>query len=311
MKAGFNISAYLECLPLQTTHHGGGANFTNTSTSVLDATTKVSSLRKPQTTSQTELIRHDDDENDTVALPDKQIVDEKSQAPAAQASVNEPRTNSTARIPEDTVPLNQMEESTSSVDQHTAPVEDSVADPLEETAPLVNKTKDTPVSDTVPTAHDQFPEHIAIKDLPGIEVEVPSEKEGATEELSPLRICRDSEIALEPNDDPLFMRYQCQGPNYNAFSQQLMEFMNDATRHPATWGRRSFPLPDNTSILIFGNSHTGQTAKSFLCQYKDEIKSLTPRLNGNEGFTVEFTNGAVVESLINSYALRSQLERSH
>jgi len=120
--------------------------------------------------------------------------------------------------------------------------------------------------------------------------------------LPPLHICRVPEIALDP-EDPLYLLYHCQGPNYDAFGESLLKFANNTAIHSPTWGRRPFPLPANKSILFFGNSHTRQTANAFLCQYKDQLKSLTPRVSGKVGYTAEFMNGAKVEALINSYAV--------
>jgi uncharacterized protein YfiM (DUF2279 family) len=126
--------------------------------------------------------------------------------------------------------------------------------------------------------------------------------EDENDALLPLRICQDPTIDTDP-DDPLIMNYQCQGPKYEAFSQQLTDYMTNTSIHSSTWGRRPFPFPANKSVFIFGNSHTRQTAISILCQYQDQLKVLKPRKSGDEGFTAEFENGAIAECLINNYAL--------
>ena len=76
-------------------------------------------------------------------------------------------------------------------------------------------------------------------------------------------------------------------------------------QHQYSWHymRSTTSSSTNMSILFFGNSHTRQTANSLLCQYQDELISLTPRLNGKEGYSAVFTHGIVVEAVINNYAV--------
>ena len=115
--------------------------------------------------------------------------------------------------------------------------------------------------------------------------------------LPRLHICRDDEIALNP-DDPLYMLYHCQGPNYEAFCKRLIDYANNTALHTPTWGQRPFPLPSNKTTLFFGNSHN---VNACFCQYQSEIKSLTPPISGKQGYSVEFSNGAVVEALLDQY----------
>jgi hypothetical protein len=65
--------------------------------------------------------------------------------------------------------------------------------------------------------------------------------------------------------------YQCQGTAYDDFANHMEDYIEEHSQSQPSWGRRSFPFPDNTKILIVGNSHTRQTYQSLLCQYQAQI----------------------------------------
>jgi hypothetical protein len=51
--------------------------------------------------------------------------------------------------------------------------------------------------------------------------------------------------------------YVCQGPEYEAFADNLEAFVNEESKcHPTTWGERIIPFPSNSTILAAGNSLT-------------------------------------------------------
>jgi hypothetical protein len=74
--------------------------------------------------------------------------------------------------------------------------------------------------------------------------------------------------------------YQCTGDAYeNYTSHYLKPYARSAAGgvgYPLTWGRRSFPLPSQVSVLVLGNSHTRQIVFALLCQYADVVHSVTP-----------------------------------
>lgn len=66
-----------------------------------------------------------------------------------------------------------------------------------------------------------------------------------------------------PPSASIDVRYQCAGPEYDAFAQNLhgqVQNWVDQGLRPPTWGRRLSPLPPNSRLLMFGNSHMRQVA---------------------------------------------------
>ena len=88
---------------------------------------------------------------------------------------------------------------------------------------------------------------------------------------------------------------------------------------PSPMGRRPSPLPNDTNLLIVGNSHTRQVLKELLCQYGEEVveycegprfrcqhpglphTSLSPPSKGwGYTFSVAFRNNATLTGTTNS-----------
>lgn len=108
-----------------------------------------------------------------------------------------------------------------------------------------------------------------------------------TESL-PLRLCRVTTAGVKAPitsiNEPIGVPYQCAGPSYEYFSKKLISFISKASKYgkdPEHWGRRSLPMPPNSSILFFGNSHTRQVFQSFMCQYQNEIMNVTRLLGAD------------------------------
>ena len=59
--------------------------------------------------------------------------------------------------------------------------------------------------------------------------------------------------------------YNCAGPAYDNFTHQLRQYT--LQQNSTVWGRRPFPLPNDTSVFIFGNSHTRQLYQTLICEY--------------------------------------------
>jgi hypothetical protein len=72
--------------------------------------------------------------------------------------------------------------------------------------------------------------------------------------------------------------YVCQGPEYDGFADKLTAFIEEeAPSRPATWGKRVFPFPANSTILAVGNSLTRQLFEALPCQYPDALVSWIDR----------------------------------
>jgi hypothetical protein len=68
--------------------------------------------------------------------------------------------------------------------------------------------------------------------------------------------------------------YVCQGPEYEAFADNLEAFVNEESKcRPTTWGKRIIPFPSNSTILAVGNSLTRQMFSFLPCQYPDQVAS--------------------------------------
>lgn len=97
---------------------------------------------------------------------------------------------------------------------------------------------------------------------------------------------------------PLQLQYQCQGTAYDNFSRKLHDFADDKAGRTTTWGRRIYPLPANSNVLFFGNSHLRQVSKTAICQYAHQIRSLT--MYSSDIFRIQFVNNATWTSITNA-----------
>ena len=103
--------------------------------------------------------------------------------------------------------------------------------------------------------------------------------------------------------------YQCRGPNYDEFGRQLEKFVQrQSLKHPATWGRRTVPIPDNQSVLFLGNSHTRQIALALACQMPEVVDVFHfefDQIDPNMAVRIRFGNGATMYIVANSYVAYS------
>ena len=116
----------------------------------------------------------------------------------------------------------------------------------------------------------------------------------------------------EMNNDAarLDIWYQCEGPIYNEFAFDLFHYVTEKQRQRVpSWGHRPAPLPADTTVLVFGNSHTRQIGQTFACQYASQVtrvEYLDPdQVDPHMAVTVHFTNGSQLIVVANSYAPHS------
>lgn len=153
-------------------------------------------------------------------------------------------------------------------------------------------------------------------------------------------MCRLPYIATPSNDrlaQPVRIHYQCTGPDYDAFGQNMQTYIDNKVAAAAennltlantqaqqqelsssasspltsfsSWGRRSLPIPSGKRVLIVGNSHTRQMAYAMLCMHADSIKGMVELGIGgaNAGpMRFEFCHDAQIVTAFNSYFPYSQ-----
>jgi hypothetical protein len=177
--------------------------------------------------------------------------------------------------------------------------------------------------------------------------QAPEQTTTIAHEIDRFHFCGKPRVTAYNNNSEaaLNLLYQCVGPQYDDFAANLRTLaynqsqqhshqspINDlplkqeqctATTshsmptHPQ-WGKRDYPLPPNTTVLVLGNSHLRQISKTLACQYAHALKSihLLPtllELSGNssqnhnetktqnsDGFVLEFDNGSRWISITNS-----------
>jgi hypothetical protein len=117
----------------------------------------------------------------------------------------------------------------------------------------------------------------------------------------PLQICHQSSFGGKDQTGDIYpnVKYQCQGAAYDTFTRRMRSFADNTIVHGSTWGRRKYPLPDNTTVLILGNSHTRQMGLEMACQYSHVLRSVVLQ-HGEWGLIVfEFENNSTVHLLTN------------
>ena len=115
-------------------------------------------------------------------------------------------------------------------------------------------------------------------------------------------ICRQDFLPVPMPDGSMSRHeidYQCQGRDYEAFGTDLLEFIQNKSFFRPSWGRRSLPLPDHTSVLFLGNSHTRQTFHEYACQFSNHIVSKTAYYE-DRAFSFGFDNNSTMVLLYNS-----------
>ena len=102
--------------------------------------------------------------------------------------------------------------------------------------------------------------------------------------------------------------YQCSGTSYDQFATKLYELVGKTSSRNDSkftlWGRREYPLPNNTSILVLGNSHLRQVSKTLVCQYANQIQDFSQ--TSAEMFTIRFQNNSTWISITNTVLVYSQ-----
>lgn len=111
-------------------------------------------------------------------------------------------------------------------------------------------------------------------------------------------------IHLENNGTKLGILFQCVGKEYDEFGDKLFSFANNRSVHGNHWGRRSFPIPRDKSVLMFGNSHTRQTAHALVGQHHDKVQSASC-LQKNNVCTFQFDNNVSLHVVANSPVVHS------
>ena len=110
----------------------------------------------------------------------------------------------------------------------------------------------------------------------------------------------------DPFSDSSDIHYQCAGPKYDAFIEELYPFAHDQTQRRAPqqwWGRRNFGIPSHKRVLFYGNSHTRQVAKALACQQMelDRIRSVIS-VNTTRVHQYDMVNNATLVAVTNTFA---------
>jgi hypothetical protein len=81
--------------------------------------------------------------------------------------------------------------------------------------------------------------------------------------------------------------YQCRGEAYDNYTRNVLhpyaqiydsgsggDSDSNQRRRSSSWGRRAFPLPDHSSVMVLGNSHTKQVIFALLCQHSSSVRTV-------------------------------------
>jgi len=118
--------------------------------------------------------------------------------------------------------------------------------------------------------------------------------------LKDIHMCKSSELEFSDNSH-FNMKYQCEGGKYKKFGRLLRDYIVENITEPM--GRRPFPIPSNSTVLIMGNSHTRQMAETLLCQYADSVESFETTSIGTgktDFFVARLSNNSTLISLTNN-----------
>lgn len=112
---------------------------------------------------------------------------------------------------------------------------------------------------------------------------------------------------LHHQNQTMQLLYQCNDKSYINFAQKLHELVSrlSLNRHTsASWGKRKYPLPSDTTVLLLGNSHLRQISKTLACQYESSIESMISK--GPEFFSIRFSNNSTLVSVTNTVLVHSK-----
>lgn len=123
--------------------------------------------------------------------------------------------------------------------------------------------------------------------------------------LLPVRTCKHSSFPIPRQKKHFVVEYQCSGTEYDNFTAELHQFMNNESLHSTTWGRRPWPLPssrrkNSTSVLFLGNSHTKQTVHELVCQYSDQLVDFRRYNNRQSATSFHFSQDKSIYLVYNS-----------
>jgi hypothetical protein len=121
--------------------------------------------------------------------------------------------------------------------------------------------------------------------------------------VKPLQVCRQSTFNSSDGVSYPHIEFPCAGGEYDNFTRRMHAFADNTIVHGDTWGRREYPLPDNTTILMLGNSHTRQVGLELACQYSHVLRSM--RLNHATFAVFEFENNSTLYLLTNTVIVYS------
>lgn len=101
--------------------------------------------------------------------------------------------------------------------------------------------------------------------------------------------------------------HMCRGPEYDALATRLRAYADDTARHGPDWGRlhSRMGLPDNSRILVFGNSHTRQAAFAWMAQQMPHGVVKVTKIFQQFAVRVDLINNATMYILANTYVAYS------
>eukprot|EP00977_Amphora_coffeiformis_P029699 scaffold42409_cov214-Amphora_coffeaeformis.AAC.3 len=114
------------------------------------------------------------------------------------------------------------------------------------------------------------------------------------------------EAPRDPFSDTSDIHYQCAGPKYDAFIEELHPFAYDQSyRRPPHqwWGRRNFGIPSHKRVLFYGNSHTRQVAKALACQQMEmDRMQRVISVNTTRVHQYDMVNNSTLVAVTNTFA---------
>ena len=100
--------------------------------------------------------------------------------------------------------------------------------------------------------------------------------------------------------------YNCIGTAYDAFVERMKSFTmaRCSTQGQGAWGKRRYPIPQDTTVLLTGNSHARQVMEALMCQAQDHVSSVErlPATEDGYGFSfrAKFNNNSTLVALTNA-----------
>jgi hypothetical protein len=121
------------------------------------------------------------------------------------------------------------------------------------------------------------------------------------QEMSDFHLCQSEHVSQ--NNSTLKLMYQCDGKSYERFADKLYQLVRQMDGNNTNWGKRDYPVPAGTTVLLLGNSHLRQVSKTVSCAYGHVIDSIHSQ--SEDIFTVKFTNNATWITVTNTVLVHS------